>query len=554
MLTDIHIRHLATIDELHMELLSRTTVFTGESGAGKSILIEAIELALGDRAAATWVRPGQEKAEINLAFDIHALTSVKTWLNEHDLDMDQCLIRRVIHKDGRTRSYINGTPTTIQAVRELSECLLYIHGQYEHQALLKAEKQRDLLDQYAGHLPLLETIKNLALQRRTITHEIEVLKNRGKESGQRSEWLRFQLAELHALQLQPGEWQTLEEESRKLTYGKDLIQYIQQALRLLTEDENHNVLSSLHEVQKTLELANHVDSGLNNWVAILQQSSIQLGDLEKELRHYVEHVDLDPEQLEKIEQRISQLYHMARKHQINPGELISLQERLETELHSLETVDSQITHLSQQQHNIETAYKTAAIHLSKSREQAASQLAQEITKLIRTLALPHGTCHIILETETMPFSPYGLERVLFSMQTNPGQPSQPITKIASGGELSRISLAIHLATAEQHTIPTLVFDEVDVGVGGAIAEKVGKLLRKLGKDYQVLCITHHPHVASQGHQHILVEKSYEKNQTFTQIRMLAHKERTTEIARMLGGEKITQKTLEHARELVGQES
>ena|SRR3990167_2119979 len=552
MLTDIHVRHLATIDELHLELLSQTTAITGESGAGKSILIEAIELALGDRAAASWVRAEQEKAEINLSFDINTLPTVKTWLEQHELysDMDQCLIRRVIHKDGRSRSYINGTPTTIQAVRELSEYLLHIHGQYEHQALLKSEKQRDLLDQYASHFSLLETIKLLATQWRTITQAIQSLKNSEKEGTQRSEWLRFQLKELHALQLQPDEWQTLEEESRKLAHGKDLIQHIQQALLLLAEDENHSTLLSLNEVQKTLEIANHIDPAIHNWITLIQQNFIQLSEIEQELRHYVERIDLDPEQLEKVEQRISQLYHNARKHQINPDELMQLQEKFKAELTSLETVDEQITALTQQQNKIEIDYQTTAKKLSESRRDSAAKLAEEITKLIRTLAFPHGTCHIVLEAETTPFSMHGLEKIIFSIQTNPGQPIQPIAKIASGGELSRISLAIHLATAEQHMIPTLIFDEVDVGIGGAIAEKVGKLLQRLGKNYQVLCITHHPHVASQSHHHILVEKSYQQNQTFTCIRALTQKERTTEIARMLGGEKITQKTLEHARELV----
>lgn len=553
MLTDIHIRHLATIEELHIDIPNNSTVITGETGAGKSILIEAIELALGERAAASWVRTGQEKSEIHLSFDIQQLPAVKAWLEEHDLAQaeEECLIRRVIIKDGRSRSYINGTPTTVQLIRELSEHLLHIHGQYEHQALLKPEKQRELLDHYAGHGNLTQSVKTLSSQWKTITQEIESLRTQNDQRGQRSDWLRFQLQELHSLNLTAGEWQELDEESRKLSNGKELINQTQSALLLLADNDERNATSLITDAVKILDSAGHLDSTIHPFLTTLQQSLIQLNDVENELRNYVEQVDLDPERLAQTEQRIGQLFHMARKHHVSPEGLVELQQKLETELSSLDNLDEHIQTLELKQKTIEKEYKIAANKLSTSREKFATQLSTEITSLISNLSFPHGKAHIVLEVEASDFGPYGTERVIFCIQINPGQPIQPIAKIASGGELSRISLAIHLATAEQHMIPTLIFDEVDVGVGGATAEKIGKLIRRLGENYQVLCITHHPQVASQGHQHLLVEKIFEKNNTFSHIRLLNKQERTSEIARMLGGETITQKTLEHAKELVG---
>jgi DNA repair protein RecN (Recombination protein N) len=553
MLIQIDIANLATIQQLHLELLAGTTVITGETGAGKSILIDAIELALGSRATGDMVRSGQDKADISITFDIQTLPDVKAWLQTHDLydKSDECIIRRTVQKDGRSKSYINSTPSTLQVLRALSDILINIHGQHEHQALFKPDTQREMLDKYAGHHSLLASVATLATRWHTINNTLLSLQKANHERSSRSEFLRFQLRELEELQLSADEFQALDLEHKQLANSGELLNNVNLALNTLAEQENHNALSLLNQALDALESVQNFDPKIQAWVENMRSAIIQLSDTESELHHYLDNVDLDPERLKWIEERIGTLFDMARKHKVKPVDLYALQQNIAFELAALDTSDERLQQLEQQRQAIETEYQAAAKKLSDSRTKFAKKLTTEITDIIHELSLQHGKFHIHFSQDDMPqYSSHGLEKIIFQITTNTGQPLQPLAKVASGGELSRISLAIHMATAEQHTIPSLIFDEVDVGISGGTAEIVGKLLRRLGTTHQLLCITHLPQVAAQGQQHLLVEKRHEKDATFTHIHALNAKEKINELARMLGGVEITKKTIEHAREML----
>ncbi len=552
MMTQIHISNLVTIQELHLDINTGTTVITGETGAGKSIVIDAIELALGGRTTGNFVRPGQEKADISICFDINKLSAARAWLKNYDLDTDgnECIIRRTITQDGRSRSYINGMPTTLQPLRELSETLLSIHGQHEHQSLLKSDKQRDIIDRYAGNIDLVDKVHTLAEEWQQLKHEISTLRALAEQRSSRGEFLKFQLNELEALQLQANEFTTLDLEHKQLAHADELLQNITHALYCLSENEEHNVLHTLNLTLHSLETVQRVDPKISGWIDAIKTASIHLSDTENDLRRYLDSVELDPERLKQIELRIGIIFDLARKHKVAPHELYDFQLKLAAEVTDLETSDERLAELAKQAEAIEKKYFVVAKQLSLSREKAAKKLAAEITHIIHTLALPHSQFEVSFEREEPPrITLFGLEKILFQIKTNTDQMLQPLHKVVSGGELSRISLAIQMATASQHTTSTLIFDEVDVGIGGGTAEIVGKLLRELGKTHQLLCITHQPQVAAQGHHHLCVAKVVENNVTQTQVMALTEKQKIQELARMLGGVEITKKTLAHAQEM-----
>lgn len=552
MLTQIHIRDLATIEELQLTVHPHCTMITGETGAGKSIFLEAIELALGARGSANVIRPGKERADISLCFDLTRFPNATAWLKEHDLyqDNDECIIRRVMTMDGRTRSYINGLPATQQLVRDLGELVFHLHGQYEQQVLFKADNQRDMLDRFGEHVALANAVCAIAEQWKQIDRAITDLREKTAERSQRCDYLRFQLDEFAAINLRAGEWETLEAEHHKLSHSEELLRNIERALQQLNNQENRSALAMLHDIRKTLESIQHVDKKAVGWLTTVDNALIQLNDLEAELSGYLESTELDPERMQFIEQRVTQLFDLSRKHKIKPEELVTYQEKLQQEFDALNSSDSELANLLEEKKKIETEYTSLAAKLTKSREKAAASLSNIITKTIRTLSLPHGDFQIALEKDATAFSVHGQEKIIFLVKTNPDQPLQPLAKVISGGELSRLSLAAHLALAHVTSTPTLIFDEVDTGVGGATAEKIGKLLRELGESYQVFCVTHQPQVAACGHHHLFVEKSFVGKTTHTRLRFLTTKEKATEIARMLGGEKITEKTLAHAEELL----
>jgi DNA repair protein RecN (Recombination protein N) len=553
MLTQIHIRHLVTIDELHLEFQPGSTVMTGETGAGKSILIDAIELALGSRADSDMVRPGFDKAEITLCFDISELKNAAHWLKECDLyqESNECILRRIIYRDGRSRSFINGSPTTLQPLRELGEMLIQIHGQHEHQSLLKSDMQRHLLDHYGDLTDLVLMVESLAKNFQILQQDIQELTQKSAERNARSEFLKFQLEEFEALHLAPDEFQSIDAEHKQLVHAGELMQNMNLALKFLTEEENHNALDSLNKAMEALESVQKVNPKIANWIDALKIAVIQISDTEDELHRYLDHMDLDPERLQWMEARMGTLFNMARKHKVNPQELFDLQQKLSSEYQALETSDARLQELNQQLEILRKEYFAKASELSINRQKAAKKLSLAITQTIQTLSLKNAEFAIHFERDPQPrVSTYGLEKIIFQIKTNTGQSLQPLAKIASGGELSRVGLAIYLATAGKHTTPTLIFDEVDVGVGGGTAEMVGKLIRQLADTHQILCITHQPQVAALQQQHIHVSKVHEKNSTLTSIRHLSPTEKIQELARMLGGIEMTEKTLAHARELV----
>ncbi len=551
MLTQIHIRDLATIEELDLPLHHGGSMITGETGAGKSIFIEAIELALGARGSANIIRVGKERADISLYFDISKLPNASEWLQAHDFSQDapECIIRRVLSNDGRSRSYINGYPATQQLARELGELLFHLHGQHEQQVLLKAENQRELLDRYAEHMQLVHDIKTCADRWKKLENDIQILRAAASKRSERSDYLRFQLDELNTLNVREGEWEKLEAEHHKLTHSEELLRHMQRAIALL-DDGEQNVLTGLSDIRKSLETVQTVEKKIANWLISLNSAEIQLSDMRIEMSDYLEHAELDPERLQFIEQRVTTIYDTARKHKIQPQELTALHQRLQQEWDTLENSDQDLLKLAEQQQQLAAEYKKLAGELSKNRRKVAAQLEKTITKSIRALSLPHGEFHIALEPEEHMMSPHGAEKIVFHIKTNPDQKLQPLAKVISGGELSRLSLAVHLALADRISTPTLIFDEVDTGVGGATAEKIGKLLRTLGETYQIFCVTHQPQVAACGQHHILVEKTFVDNSTHTRLRFLTPQERKAEVARMLGGEKITDTTLKHAAEML----
>lgn len=554
MLTQIHIRDLATIEELQLSLENNCTMITGETGAGKSIFIEAIELALGGRASQNLVRSGKDKAEISLCFDITNFPKVVEYLTGHDLYVDapECIIRRVISADGRSRCYVNGSPATLQSVKELGELLFHLHGQYEQHVLLQSDNQREMLDRFGNTLQLASQVRTAAEEIRHLEQEIKTLKEKALERHDRSEYLRYQLSELQDINLGADEWETLEKEHKRLTHAGELMRNIQSVIAQISDANGQDMQSQLRRVHKTIEGMQQIEPAARGWMSNIDSIDIQLADLASELQTYLDSTELDPERLEVVEERVSIIFNLARKHKITPQELFAFTEKLANELDLLASSDDQIKNLEAALIEKREFYVSKAQQLTVGRKKATAKFEKEITETIRSLSLPYGEFHIALEAENAGYSSHGNEKVIFKIKTNPDQALQPLAKVISGGELSRLSLAAHLALAHKTTIPTLVFDEVDTGLSGATAEKIGKLLRKLGESYQVFCVTHQPQVAACGHHHLLVEKRFIEKSTHTRLRLLDIEDKTREIARMLGGEKITTMALQHAKEYIEQ--
>lgn len=563
MLTQIHIRDLATIEELHLNLLTGCTMITGETGAGKSIFIEAIELALGQRASPNLVRTGKDKSEISLVFDITNFPKVIHTLKELDLyqDNDECIIRRIITADGRSRCYVNETPATLALVKNLSELLFHFHGQFEQQVLLSSESQREMLDRFGDLLPLANEVRIYAEQIKKLDHEIEQLSTQANKRIEMSNYLRFQLDELQTLQLQPGEWELLETEHKKLNHSEELLHHVQHAL-IKIEDENNldssrisegavrSLTSLFKDLVKSFESILSMEPKAQEWLNTINSMMIQICDLGADLKTYLNHVDLDPEKIKALEERMSHIFNISRKHKIPAQNLLIYQEQLQSELNKILYSDEELIAKQKQKENLIQQYQTASNNLTQERKLVAIKFASAITETVRSMSLPHGEFKVFFEKEPLAFTQHGNEKIIFTIKTNPDQALTPIAKVISGGELSRLSLAVHLALACRTNIPTLVFDEIDTGLSGATAEKIGKLLRKLGEAYQVFCVTHQAQVAACGHHHLLVQKTFIEKNTHTHIKLLEHAHKAREIARMLGGENITEKTLAHAKEVL----
>jgi len=551
MLNQINIRDYAIVDELDLELQNGMTVVSGETGAGKSIMLDALGLTLGDRADSGAVRNGAERAEITASFDISNIPEARAWLQQQELDQDgDCILRRVITREGRSRCYINNRPSPIGAVRELSEHLIDIHGQHEHQRLLKKEHHRLLLDQYAGAGLQAGKTQRTFNEWRKLDKKLRNLTEASDEQAARVQLLSYQIEELDQLSPADGELQDLEQEQKQLANASEILHSGHQLMALTTEGEGDNCLALLNQC---LQLLGNISDqqGVSQVSEMLNSAHIQIEEAGSELRHYLDGVELNPERQMEVEERLSTLYDVARKHKVQPEELPRLHQELADELHSLQHSDEALEQLQLDVHEKLAQFRKEAEKLSAMRAKAARKLSKAVDEQLHNLGM-------LAANFTAQLTPYeadqlnamGLEEVEFLISTNKGQQARPLAKIASGGELSRISLAIQVITAQTSSTPTLIFDEVDVGIGGAVAEVVGRLMRQLGERTQILCVTHQPQVASQGHQHLFVSKKARKQQTFTRINRLRTDERVQEVARMLGGIEITERSIEHAREML----
>ncbi|MFW3898878.1 DNA repair protein RecN [Pseudomonas putida] len=552
MLVHLSIHNYAIVEHLDLELARGMSVITGETGAGKSIMLDALGLTLGDRADSGVVRPGADKADILATFDLDDIPEARSWLAERDLDNDgPCILRRVVTAEGRSRGYINGTPCPLGDLKALGELLIDIHSQHEHQSLLKTDTHRRLLDEYAGATDLARQVQ-LAAQRWRQTHtELERLRNSGDEQRARHQLLSYQLEELDNLGLGENELEQLEQEHKNLTNAEALFGICRQVIDHCSESDSGNVLSALTASLNRLTAVQNAPRALGEAVNLIASAQIQVEEAVGELNRFLDNFDADPMRLQQLEERLDALYTLARKHRVHPTGLLDLQQRLGEELESLNANDESIERLEEELKAYTRHYHEKAGELSSLRQRASTQLASAVEQEIQRLGMPGGRFRIELRPGNgEDLHPHGLEQVELLVSANPGQPLKGLAKVASGGELSRISLAIQVITAQTSRIPTLVFDEVDVGIGGPTAEIVGQLLRRLGERGQVLTVTHLPQVAAQGHHHLFVHKVRNSDATHTAVTSLGKRERVEEVARMLGGIDLTKESLAHARKMV----
>lgn len=554
MLSELTIRNFAIIDDLSLSLARGMTVLSGETGAGKSILIDALGLLLGDRADSDAVRDGEARAEITAAFVLHDAQQAQQWLREYALDDgDNAILRRVISREGRSRNWINGAPVNARDLAALGEFLVDIHGQHEHQSLLKSPVQRNILDAHGAHTKHLQAVaaKHIALN--ALEQRIADLEQLDASGQSRLELLRYQVNELQALNLQADALEKLEAEHRRLGNAERLISEGQSALNLLYDNEDNAAINLLGAAERLLIDLSEIEPDFVQAVEMATGARIQTAEAADSLRRQLEQLELDPQRLAEIDSRLAEIQDIARKHHCRPRELPEYTQRLNTELDELENAQELLQKLYAQQQQALTNYHAAAKALHQARVKAGAGLATEVSATISGLGMPQGEFAVAVEFEEhRPPSVHGLDRISFLVSANPGQKARPLEKVASGGELSRISLAIQVAAAASTRVPTLVFDEVDAGIGGGVAEIVGRLLRRLGADRQALCVTHLPQVAAQAQQHLVVAKTVSKNHTRTQITALDAAARVQELARMLGGMDITEQTRAHASEMLAQ--
>ncbi len=555
MLRHLKVQNFATVEQLELDLEGGLTVFTGETGAGKSLLVGALGLVLGDRADSSTVRG--ERSLVTALFDIARLPELKRLLTEkgvEDSEEDQCILRRQVEADGRSRAFVNGTPVPAQTLRKIGELLIDIHGQHAHQSLSRRDSQREFLDEFAGHTGLLDTVAETYRRWKTVTDELRGICNASAEQHKAElELLSYQIQELELARFTQEEWVTIEQEHSRLSNLTRLVEGGQCALDLL-QAEAGSVEFALHRACRELHSLQEFDHRIEPVVALLDEAAIQISEAGQALRHYLGSLDPDPGRQKQLEARIAALHDLARKHRIRVEDLPAHQQTLKARLAALEHSRERLQELQEAQRTSLAHYREAAWGLHESRLRAAQELAQRIAVDLSELGLPNSAFSILIEPAAGA-SPTatGMDRVEYLVSTNPGLPLRPLSKVASGGELSRISLAIQVITASDKGIPTLVFDEVDVGIGGAVAETVGQHLRHLAQGgRQVLCVTHLPQVASLGHQHLQVIKTIRPSSTSTRIQCLKGAERIKEIARMLGGRTISPQTLNHAKEMLEQ--
>ena len=554
MLTQLTINNFAIVRQLEIELAKGMSVITGETGAGKSIAIDALGLCLGQRIETSMVREGQERAEICATFFIEPTNPAYQWLQAQELqDPDNpsdCILRRVINADGRSKAFINSTPVSASQLKEIGQYLIHINGQHASQLLLKNDYQLQLVDTFAHHHDLLAQMREDYRAWKNLQTQVKTFQQKVAENEAKKQLLQYQVEELDEFALRPNEYLELEEDQRRLSNSEQLTQLSQSALQLLSENETVSIDSMLYRATQYIDELSELDPRYASVQTMLNDALIQVQEAISEVQHLASHIEQDPMLLQEIEQRLGQALQLARKHNVKPEELVEWHQKLKAELTALlDFSESEERLILEEKAAFEKMQHTAK-QLHESRCQAAGKLAQQVTHSIKGLAMENAEFFIEVNSDLTKVTANGADNIVFTLRSNLGQQAQPLAKVASGGELSRISLAIQVLTSDQSAIPTLIFDEVDVGISGKTASVVGKLLRQLGDKCQVLCVTHLPQVACHGHQQFNVEKFTVDDKTETKMTALSQEERVPALARLLGGSEITELALANAQEML----
>ena len=554
MLTQLTINNFAIVRQLEIELAKGMSVITGETGAGKSIAIDALGLCLGQRIETSMVREGQERAEICATFFIEPTNPAYQWLQAQELqDPDNpsdCILRRVINADGRSKAFINSTPVSASQLKEIGQYLIHINGQHASQLLLKNDYQLQLVDTFAHHHDLLAQMREDYRTWKNLQTQVKTFQQKVAENEAKKQLLQYQVEELDEFALRPNEYLELEEDQRRLSNSEQLTQLSQSALQLLSENETVSIDSMLYRATQYIDELSELDPRYASVQTMLNDALIQVQEATSEVQHLASHIEQDPMLLQEIEQRLGQALQLARKHNVKPEELVEWHQKLKAELTALlDFSESEERLILEEKAAFEKMQHTAK-QLHESRCQAAEKLAQQVTHSIKGLAMENAEFFIEVNSDLTKVTANGADNIVFTLRSNLGQQAQPLAKVASGGELSRISLAIQVLTSDQSAIPTLIFDEVDVGISGKTASVVGKLLRQLGDKCQVLCVTHLPQVACHGHHQFNVEKFTVDDKTETKMTALSQEERVSALARLLGGSEITELALANAQEML----
>ncbi|MCQ9121135.1 DNA repair protein RecN [Rodentibacter pneumotropicus] len=554
MLTQLTINNFAIVRQLEIELARGMSVITGETGAGKSIAIDALGLCLGQRVESAMVREGQERAEICASFHLEPHNPAYHWLQEQELqdaeNPSECILRRVINTDGRSKAFINSTPVSAAQLKEIGQCLIHINGQHASQLLLKNDYQLQLVDSFAQHPDLLDQMRDDYRAWKNLQTQVKTFQQKIAENESRKQLLQYQVEELDEFNLLPNEYLELEEEQRRLSNSEQLTQLSQSALQLLSENETVSIDTMLYRTTQYIDELVELDPRYTDVQNLLNEALIQVQEATNEVQHLSSNIEQDPMLLQEIEQRMGQALQLARKHNVKPEELVEWHQKLKAELTALLDFSESEELLIAQEKAAFTQMQATAAALTASRQKSANALAKQVTDSIKLLAMENAEFYVEVKTDDEKITANGANQIIFTLRSNLGQQPQPLAKVASGGELSRISLAIQVLTSDQSAIPTLIFDEVDVGISGSTASVVGKLLRQLGNKCQVLCVTHLPQVACCGHHQFNVEKFTVEGKTETKMTALSQDERIPALARLLGGSQVTELALANAKEML----
>lgn len=552
MLLSINISNYTLVESLEIEFAQGTTAITGETGAGKSLVLDALGMALGDRADTDTIRHGKERAEITATFDINTIEAAKTWLDANDFNSDEnCILRRIYTQEGRSRGYINGQPSTMSQLQELGDMLTDIHSQHEHQSLLRKETHRRLLDEYANAEDLATKVASDYSAWHKVHIDLTNLLQRSDELDDRKDLLNFQVNELQQIDLTAKHLEQLELEQKTLANAEQIVQDSHNLLAICGQAEGFNLRDSLNKALSILANIEYKPEALKITEELLQGGLIQIEEAINEISHHIDRFEADPQRLQIVEEQLSAIFQLSRKHRVNPDQLETTLQTLEAELKNLIGGSENINALEEKLADLASSYEKSAKQLSSKRKAASKAMSKDINRQLQKLSMEGA--ELLVQLSPVNNSEYrsrGLEETEFLLATNPGQPHKMLAKIASGGELSRVSLAIQVVAASHSTMPTLVFDEVDVGIGGSTADIVGQLIKQLGERGQVISVTHQPQVAAHAHHHYRASKVIEDNSAESLMAPLNQQQRVEELARMLGGAKVTKQTLSHASELL----